>query len=65
MSEFNQDLMDAMGRALERDPGLDQEDLADSPEVAEVLKRYRRPDPVSSPRVMKRAEEWADMLLHG
>jgi hypothetical protein len=64
MTEFHQDLQDAHARALERDPLLDDEGLADSPEVAEVLKRWTRPEPVSSPSVMAAAQDWADRLLN-
>lgn len=63
MTEFAQDLMDAQTRALDRDPTLGPEDLADSDEVTEVLDRWSRPVPVSSPSVAQRADIWAAKLL--
>lgn len=60
---FQQDLFDAHARALERDPSQSEEELADSEEVAEVLKRYTRPEPVYSQGVKDRAAKWRDRLL--
>lgn len=64
MTEFNRDLQHAMALAEARIPGASAEEIADSDEVAEVLKRYTRPEPVSSPEGMDRAREWADRLLN-
>lgn len=63
MSDFQQDLQDAISRAIEANPTWTEEDVADSEEVAEVLTRYTRPVPVSSPSVKSRAEDWAAKLL--
>lgn len=59
-SEFNRDLMDAQARALSREPSMDEESLADSEEVAEVLARYKRPTPPHDP---ERGREWANRIM--
>ena len=61
-ADFHQDLMDAHARALQRDPQLDEEGLADSEEVAEVLARWSRPT-ITTEQQQARAEEWTRQIL--